>query len=326
MANVCAMHWNRRRFLAANALVAGAGTITGALWLRKSPSWAARFLRERVKETRRAALPAPLKPQTETWDANRITVTWIGHATVLINFYGVNILTDPVFSLRVGPNLQIGVLGPKRFIVPALTAKEIPHIDVLVLSHAHWDHLDLPSLQRIEPPALTVTASATADLLESTPMRQAKELRWGEGTTYRGPQGELRIEAFEVKHWGARWRKDTHRGYNGYLLSRAGKSLVFGGDTAYTPSFAGLKSRGPHELAIMPIAAYRPWIRNHCTPEEAVRMADEAGARCILPVHHSTFKLSEEPLAEPMERLQAALQREPERLALKSVGETCVLG
>lgn len=241
---------------------------------------------------------------------------------MLINFEGLTILTDPVFSQRIGLDLWLGVLGPKRFVAPPLAIEELPTIDVVVLSHAHLDHLDLPTLTQLAPPAFALTAPATSDLLVSTPLRQATELRWGERTVYRGPKGDLEIEAFEVKHWGARWRRDTYRGYNGYVLSRNGKTLIFTGDTAYTSQFAGLRSRGPFEVAIMPIAAYRPWIRNHCTPEEAVSMANEAGARYLVPVHHSTFKLSEEPMTEPMERLQAALKHEPERIALQRTGET----
>ena len=319
------MRWNRRRFLSVGALAAGGATVAGVVWVRTSRTWAARFLRERLRETRRNILPAPLKPMPDGWDPNQITVAWLGQAAVLINFYGLNILTDPALSPRIGPDLQVGVLGPKRFIAPPLKIKELPPIDVVVLSHAHWDHMDLPSLNQLARPAFAVTASATADLLAETPVRNATELRWGERATHRGPKGELQVEAFEVKHWGARWRTDTHRGYNGYLLSRGGKSLIFGGDTAYTPSFARLRSRGPFELAIMPIAAYQPWIMNHCTPEEAVRMANEAGARHLVPVHHSTFKLSDEPMTEPLERLQAALRHEPERIALRRVGETFVV-
>ena len=123
-----------------------------------------------------------------------------------------------------------------------------------------------------------------------------------------------------MKHWGARWKRDTYRGYNGYVLRREGKSIVFGGDTAWSPTFRSLHSRGPHELAIMPIGAYHPWICSHCTPEQAVRMADEAGANYFLPIHHQTFSLGQEKACEPIERLEAVL--EPTRLALRDVGET----
>ena len=136
------------------------------------------------------------------------------------------------------------------------------------------------------------------------------------GATFKNTKGALQIEAVEVKHWGRRWPSNVARGYNGYVLRREGRALLFAGDTALTPRFAELRSRGPFEVAIMPIGAYRPWIRNHCSPEEAFEMANAARARFIVPVHHQTFRLSDEPLEEPSQRLTAAIEREPERLAL----------
>jgi L-ascorbate metabolism protein UlaG (beta-lactamase superfamily) len=128
----------------------------------------------------------------------------------------------------------------------------------------------------------------------------------------------------EVKHWGERWPSELERGYNGYILRREDKAILFAGDTALTPVLADCRSKGPFAAAIMPIGAYRPWIWNHCTPEQAVEMANAANAQYIVPVHHQTFKLSDEPMEEPIERLKVALDHEPERLALKQVGETFV--
>ncbi len=318
------MRGNRRNFLAVGDGVAGVTAAAGGSRVALIKSRAVHFFYERLQELSRPIARAPLKPQPATWDANTLTLAWLGQATVLINFYGVTILTDPVLGARVGIDLGLGVFGPKRFVAPALAVRELPPVDVLLLSHAHMDHLDLPTLRRLAP-AFAVTAKATVDLLAGTPFAHATELRWGESVTYRGPRGELRLEAFEVKHWGARTGRDTHRGYNGYVLERAGRKLIFGGDTALTPSFQALRSQGPFVAAIMPIAAYRPWIFNHCTPEEALQMADAAGAERLVPVHHSTFKLSDEPLAEPMERLETALCHEAGRLALRRIGETCRL-
>lgn len=134
--------------------------------------------------------------------------------------------------------------------------------------------------------------------------------------------GELRVRAFPVKHWGARLRRDTYRGYNGYVLERQGQRLLVGGDTALTDSFAALRGRQSFALAIMPIGAYDPWIHSHATPEQAVLMAELAGADHIMPVHHQTFRLSAEPFREPIERFEAALQGSPEKIALREIGET----
>jgi L-ascorbate metabolism protein UlaG (beta-lactamase superfamily) len=170
----------------------------------------------------------------------------------------------------------------------------------------------------------TGLSSNSRDLVRQGGRRDIVELGWNDTWVCRSAKGELHLTAFEVKHWGRRWPSKLPRGYNGYLLHREGKSIIFGGDTALTRHFAELRSRGPFEVAIMPIGSYTPWIRNHCTPEQAVTMANEAGARYRVPIHHLTFRLSEEPFAEPMERLQAALQHEPDRIALARVGETFV--
>jgi L-ascorbate metabolism protein UlaG (beta-lactamase superfamily) len=117
--------------------------------------------------------------------------------------------------------------------------------------------------------------------------------------------------------------RDDHRGYNGYLIARNGAAVCFAGDTAYTPAFAKLNNpRQPLDLMLMPIGAYDPWIRAHCSPEQAVAMANDAGARHFVPIHHETFKLSNEPMDEPARRLRAALAHEPGRLLAVSVGET----
>jgi L-ascorbate metabolism protein UlaG (beta-lactamase superfamily) len=116
-------------------------------------------------------------------------------------------------------------------------------------------------------------------------------------------------------------RGDTYRGFNGYLLEIGKRRIVFGGDTAYTQSFKTVRSSQAVDLAIMPIGAYDPWIRVHCNPEEAVRMAGDAGAEFVLPVHHQTFQLSREPTFEPIERAVAAVGSATERICVRSIGQ-----
>jgi L-ascorbate metabolism protein UlaG (beta-lactamase superfamily) len=116
-------------------------------------------------------------------------------------------------------------------------------------------------------------------------------------------------------------QSDTYRGYNGYLIETPHYRVVFGGDTAITGTFRQLRASRRLDLAIMPIGAYNPWIRAHCTPEEALQMANDAGAELILPVHHQTFPLSREPRLEPIERLFSALSSMPERLAWQEIGQ-----
>ena len=262
------------------------------------------------------------------WNDAQVTAAWIGHATVLINFFGINILTDPVFFPRIGIRLPGFTIGPKRLTAPALQFHELPRIDLILLSHAHFDHFDLRTLHCFDKDTSVITAPNTADLLRWTRLRDITELCWGETKVLNiGSQtkGTIAIRAFQVKHWGARTQRDTHRGYNGYLIERNGRRVLFAGDTALTDTFAELRKYGPIDLAIMSIAAYNPWIRNHCTPEEAIEMANAVGAQFIMPVHHQTFRLSFEPLREPIERFQAALSNSPESIALREVGETFVL-
>lgn len=315
---------NRRTFLKYALAGAGAAAVGGAWYLKTSKSHAGRLARMLVGDARRGIAPAPVQPDPARWSDNRITIAWLGHATTLINFYGIHILTDPAFGSRIGVSAGFGTIGPKRYVAPALRLNELPPIDVLLLSHAHMDHMDLPSLGHFKQSTFAITAKATTDILTDARLNQITELSWNGRTTFRSAKGELQIEAIEVKHWGRRWPSELPRGYNGYVLRREGKALLFGGDTAQTPLFSEIRSRGPFEAAIMPIGAYRPWIMSHCTPEQAVEMANLAGARYVVPVHHQTFKLSDEPLTEPIERLQAALQHEPERLALRRIGETFV--
>lgn len=295
---------------------------------RRVRRWLGHLWREWTIESWRPISPAFAKPEPLKWNDAELTAAWIGHATVLINFFGIKILTDPVLFARIGIRLPGFTIGPKRLTAPALEFHELPKIDVVLLSHAHFDHFDLRTLHRFDETTCVVTAPNTADLLKWTRLRDVTELRWGEEKSLNTPAGAVTISAFQVKHWGARKQRDTYRGYNGYVMesrSRGRRRILFGGDTTMTNTFAELSQHGPVDLAIMSIGAYNPWIQSHCTPEQAIEMANSAGARFIMPVHHQTFRLSFEPFREPIERFQAALSNTPERIALREIGETFVL-
>jgi L-ascorbate metabolism protein UlaG (beta-lactamase superfamily) len=276
------------------------------------------FFRELSKEYSRETVAPGLTPQPKLWRAEGLHAAWLGHSTVLLKIDGFTILTDPVFSARVGISLGPLTVGIKRLIDVALPTDELPRLDLILLSHAHMDHFDLPSLRRLESShAHVVTAAHTSDLLRVRRYAQVHELRWNESVNV----GPAKITAFEVAHWGARMRGDTYRGFNGYLLEIGRRRIVFGGDTAYTDSFKRLRSSQAVDLAIMPIGAYDPWIRVHCNPEQAVAMAGHAGAEYVLPVHHQTFQLSREPKLEPIERALAAVGSAPERICVRAIGQ-----
>jgi L-ascorbate metabolism protein UlaG (beta-lactamase superfamily) len=310
-----------RRALLASGTLAGAG----AAWTSISDSWSARFLRARMAEFGQDVPPAPHTPTPATWSDNAVTLAWLGHATVLVNFLGLRILTDPVFFTRIGVDLGIGSLGPKRLMHCALTPDALPEIDLVLVSHAHFDHLDTPSLAAVRGRPAAVMAAGTADLLPGRRYSSVQELRWNETARIATRHGEVVVHAIEVKHWGARIQRDTWRGYTGWVVEREGRKLLVGGDTAITPVFRDHRRFGPFDAAVMPIGAYDPWIANHCTPEQAVTMADAAGARLFLPVHHRSFSLSREPVTDPIERAERALSAERGRLAWREIGETVVV-
>jgi len=274
---------------------------------------------------------AVLHPEPLRWSPSELTAAWLGHSTVLLDMFGTRVLTDPVFSTQVGINiLGIFTIGPERVTPPALSLEELPPLDLILISHAHMDHLDLKTITRLDRRTTLVLPSGTADLVDGMGFEDVRELDWGESTECAG----MRVEGIEVNHIGWRfpWEPDRSRGfeygrsYNAYLLSKNGRHVVFAGDTAYCECFRGLGKRLGHvDLAIMPIGGYEPWEKNHATPEQTVEMSNQMGARYILPIHWLTFVAPSENLMEPILRLKKALQDEPQRIALDTLGATWVL-
>ncbi len=290
-------------------------------------TWAYRvaphFWNQYSQDLKRDILPSPFRPDPQTWGDRGLYAAWLGHSTVLLKIDGSTVLTDPVFGPRAGIDLLVTTLGPKRIVQPALRIEELPKIDLLLLSHAHMDHFDLPSLRKLESRGTAViTAARTADLLRVHRYKSVHELAWGD----RVRVGPFEVRAFEVNHWGARLRTDTYRGYNAYSIEVDGKRVLFGGDTADTTLFRAARGSKPFDLAMMPVGAYNPWIRYHCTPEQAWRMAGEANSEFFLPIHHQTFPLSSEPVMEPIERTMDAAGNHPDRVAVQRVGQVFKLG
>ena len=300
------------------------GLRAAASFMGTTRHWGPRLLRTFVNEFGVRVTPPNHRPVPALWSSSSVTAAWLGHASVLINFFGLHIMTDPVLTRRIGATVGKRTFGPKRLIAPALTVDQLPPIDLILLSHAHLDHLHVATLAQFPATTRVITARDTSDLLAGIKMKNVRELKWGERVTLTTRHGELTIEAFEVAHWGARWRHDRQRGFNGYILERNNRKLLFGGDTAYCPHFKKLKSKGPFDLAVMPIGSYKAGESTwHCTPEEAIEMANDAGANYILPIHHMTFNFGKDIQNEPIERFERALSAE--RIGWREVGETFTL-
>jgi L-ascorbate metabolism protein UlaG (beta-lactamase superfamily) len=269
--------------------------------------------RVRWLDSLNAPPPAPLKPDLTKWHDQPLAAAWLGHATVLLRVGGLTMLTDPVLCNRVGIGLGLITGGPRRHVAPALKIRELPPVDLLLISHAHYDHLDRPTLVRLDKNVPVVSSGGTHDLIRDLGFKKVTELRWGESHTVRG----VTVTAQKVRHWGARTFFDSHRGYNAYLIESARHRVLYGGDTAYQEYFRDV---GKVDLAVLGIGGYDPYIQSHATPEQAWEMTGHLNADHLLPMHHSTFRLSHEPTKEPLDRLMTIAGKHADRIVMTQVG------
>ena len=237
-------------------------------------------------------------------------VIWVGQSTLLVNHAGVNVLTDPVFADRASP---FRFAGPKRISKLPFKVSDLPPIDVVVISHNHYDHLDkgaIIDLSRLQPDVQFYVPLGLKRVLESWGAKNVTEMDWWEEVMH----GELRITATPVKHWSSRSPFDRNKSlWAGYYISWDDFSFYFAGDTGYSDDFVETRKRlGAPDLAAIPIGAYEPrdFMKDaHINPEEAVQILKDVGAAKAVPVHWGTFKLTLEPMAEPPARLRAALDK-----------------
>lgn len=267
----------------------------------------------------------PIEPRQyldlSAWSDKEVTIGWVGHSTILLNLYGYRILTDPVLGEKVGVSLGFYQMGIARHVAPALRLEDVGTVDLILLSHGHMDHFDLPTLKKIaNEKTKVITAIGTARLLRRLPFAKVLELGGKDTLTI---DGDIKIQAVPVRHWGNRFPWNTKYGYTGYLIERNNTRIFFPGDTAYTPDFTWLREKGDIDLAFMPIGAYSPdsFQRHHCTPEQAWQMFLDTGAKWLIPIHWDTFVLSQEPVKEPLERLLKAAGEEKDRIVLTEHGQ-----
>lgn len=239
-------------------------------------------------------------PEYIELEPGQIEVFWIGHASFLVRTPQMNILIDPVWAKWMGPL--------KRSREPGLKIEHLPKIDLILLSHAHFDHLHRPTLRRIADGTQTVLVPKDVKrVLKGLNFKEVHEMEhWEEF-----PINDDVITFTPASHWGARMIHDTHRGFGGFLIRTPESSLYHSGDTAYFDGFQEIGERYQIGTALLPIGAYDcPSGREvHMNPEEAIQAMLDLGAMRMLPMHHETFAISNEHLAEPMQRLKAEAEK-----------------
>jgi L-ascorbate metabolism protein UlaG (beta-lactamase superfamily) len=235
------------------------------------------------------------------------TITFIGHSSFLIRLPGLTLLTDPVFSPRCSPTQ---LAGPRRVRDPGIALDALPQIDLILLSHNHYDHMDIQALRRLRarfPAAAIVTSLGNAAYLAKKSLARAVELDWWQSHSL----GETVITATPARHFAARSLRDrNHTLWCGFMLRHAGRTIYFAGDTGATKFFAEIAARlGPPDLALLPIGAYEPrWFMApvHMNPADAVQAFTALGATRAIGMHFGTFQLTAEPIDAPVQDLAAA--------------------
>jgi L-ascorbate metabolism protein UlaG (beta-lactamase superfamily) len=235
-------------------------------------------------------------------------VTFIGHSSFLVQIAQKNLLFDPVFASR--------LIALRRMRAPGVKIKDLPAIDIVLLSHAHMDHLNRPSLRRIVAHTRQLTGGrapvavvpwGVSDLVSDLGFSRVVSLEWWQKKNIAG----LEVTLTPAKHWGARFFRDTYRGFGGYVIRGGHHSLYHSGDSAYFSGFAEIGRRLHPEIALLPIGAYYPESHRlvHTSPGEALQAFLDLGAQKMIPMHFGTFRLSKEPLGEPVRLLTAAAKR-----------------
>lgn len=249
--------------------------------------------------------PPPPVPRDAT-----VVITWIGHATFLVQTTQGNFLTDPQFSDRCGP---FGLFGPRRVQPPGLTLQALPRIDYVLLSHDHYDHCDLPTLRTLarSHDPLVLTPLANAPLIRRAGLKRIVELDWWQSHAL---DAATAVTLTPARHWSNRLSgRRNARLWGGFFVRQQHHAWWFAGDTAYDPTlFHAIRERlGPPEIAMIPIGAYEPrWFMaaQHCNPPEAVQIHRDVGARTSLAMHWGTWPLTDEAREEPVMALADARQ------------------
>lgn len=288
------------------------------------------FARMRDEHVSKPYFPQYQQPDLERIknpDQSKIQITWVGHSTFLIQVAGLNILTDPIWSNRASP---VSWGGPARHAQPGIALAHIPVVDVVLISHTHYDHLDRPTIKKLGSKPRYILPINLMPWFAQLGIKNVIELPWWSNTEV----NNVRITAVPAKHWSKRklWGKEN-AGWGGYIIETPQGTIYFAGDTGYDPEyFKEIGKRFPGiTLALIPIGAYYPqeiFGRYHIDPREAVIVHKEVGAKKSIGMHWGTFKLTQEPLDEPPILLAteaAAAGLQASEFSAMKIGETRVL-
>lgn len=289
-----------------------------------------KWQRSRVKQE---PVEFPLiEPDVAFLKANRTetTLTWVGHSTFLWQYQGLNLITDPHLTQRASP---VNFLGPERLVEPGLALRDLPEIDIVVISHNHYDHLDRRTVKELvaqqpnNPPLFLVPLGLKRWFADIGITENVVELDWWQHHDV----GDWKLHAVPVQHWSRRALFDTNQTlWAGWVVEAPGQRLFFAGDTGYSQDFADIGRRfGSMDLSLIPIGAYAPrWFMKdmHANPEEAVQIHLDVGSKFSIGMHWGTFlNLTDEPLLEPPQRLQEVMverELDPKGFVTLQHGET----
>jgi L-ascorbate metabolism protein UlaG (beta-lactamase superfamily) len=287
------------------------------------PASARKGLLRQMHEDRHKGLPAGrvpvVRPELPEQAAD-LAVTWFGHSSALLEVDGRRVLVDPVWGERVSPS---PLLGPRRLHEPPVPIADLPPLDAVLISHDHYDHLDLPTVRelvRISTAPFVVPVGIGVHLRGwGVPEDRIVELGWDDATSVNG----LTLTSTEARHFSGRFFARDTTLWSSWAIAGPRHRVYFGGDTGYTPAFAGIGARlGPFDLTLLPIGAYNEaWKAIHMDPDEALRAHGDLGGNVLVPVHWATFNLAFHRWAEPVQRLAAGALRGGVRLVVPRPGE-----
>lgn len=264
-------------------------------------------------------------PQIDALNQNDslLSVSWVGHSTLFIQIDGLNILTDPIWSERASP---VSFAGPKRYTKPAIELDALPDIDIVIISHDHYDHLDKPTLKKIGNKAFFLVPLGIGEILEDLDITRYQEFDWWEDISYNG----VRFTCTPTQHFSGRTLFDKNTTlWASWVMEGKDKKVYFAGDTGYFRGFKDIAKRfGPMDIAAVPIGAYKPrWFMSpvHMDPIQAVDAFQDLEATYFVPIHWSTFNLADEPFKEPGKLLLKEVEKRnlnPDSFKVLKLGET----